>query len=197
MMNYKINDGLKENHKQRASQLFWQAFREKLQPVMKPEEKALEFFNLVIDSNHAISAISNDEALIGIAGFKTQTGSFMGGELKELCSVYGWFGGTWRGLVLSLLERPLKPKTLLMDGIFVSEVARGQGIGPKLLAAIKEKAKNLDCSTVRLDVIDTNPRARTLYERQGFVAGSTSNIGPLRHLFGFQKSTTMVFTLEK
>lgn len=195
-MNYKIVDGFKENHKERAAELFWEAFRAKLQYVMKPENKALEFFNLVIDSSHAISASSDDGTLIGIAGFKTQKGSFMGGELKELCSVYGWFGGTWRGLVLSLLERPLQSKTLLMDGIFVSEAARGQGVGTKLLAAIKEKAKSLDCSTVRLDVIDINPRARSLYERQGFVAGNTSNIGFLRHIFGFQKSTTMVFRLE-
>lgn len=195
-MNYKIVDGFKENHKERAAELFWEAFRAKLQYVMKPENKALEFFNLVIDSSHAISASSDDGTLIGIAGFKTQKGSFMGGELKELCSVYGWFGGTWRGLVLSLLERPLQSKTLLMDGIFVSKAVRGQGVGTKLLAAIKEKAKSLDCSTVRLDVIDINPRARSLYERQGFVAGNTSNIGFLRHIFGFQKSTTMVFRLE-
>ena len=83
-----------------------------------------------------------------------------------------------------------------MDGIFVSETARGQGVGTKLLNATKEKAISLGCSTVRLDVIDTNPRARSLYERQGFVAGNTNNIGFFSHIFGFQKSTTMVFQLK-
>ncbi len=120
----------------------------------------------------------------------------MGGDLKELCSVYGVFGGTWRGLLLSVLERPLKSGTLLMDGIFVSPVARGQGVGSKLLSAIKEKAASLGCKTVRLDVIDVNSRARSLYEREGFVAENTSDIGFFRHIFGFQKSTTMVFHLD-
>ncbi|MGB5216257.1 MAG: GNAT family N-acetyltransferase, partial [Anderseniella sp.] len=87
---------------------------------------------------------------------------------------------------------PLQSETLLMDGIFVSESARGGGVGSMLLSAIKEKAAACGCSKVRLDVIDTNPRARALYERQGFISQGTSDIGPLRHVFGFQKATTMV-----
>ena len=48
---------------------------------------------------------------------------------------------------------------------------------------------------VRLDVIDNNPRARTLYERRGFVAGDTQYLGPLKYLFGFSAATTMVRTV--
>ena len=45
---------------------------------------------------------------------------------------------------------------------------------------------------VRLDVIDSNWRARALYERQGFLATRTESLGLLRLLFGFSASTTMV-----
>ena len=61
-----------------------------------------------------------------------------------------------------------------------------------LLNAIKRKAREQGCTQVRLDVIDTNPRARLLYEREGFRAVAVRNLGPLRKLFGFRYATTMI-----
>lgn len=189
---FSIVDGFPADQRETVVCLFWSAFSQKLYPVMKPEEKALGFLSRVADPAHAISAMTPDGSVIGIAGFKTEKGAFIGGGLREICATYGMIGGFWRGLVLSVLERPLQPKTLLMDGIFVSEAARGQGVGSALLSSIKEKAIALGCSRVRLDVIDTNPRARELYERHGFVAESSSDMGSLHHVFGFRKATTMV-----
>lgn len=185
-------DGFPQSQRSAVARLFWAAFKDKLNPVMKPESKALQFIEMVADPAYAVCALAPDGALLGVAGFKTKSGGFIGGGLTELCAVYGFFGGIWRGLVLSLLERPLEPETLLMDGIFVEETARGMGIGTALLKAIKDKARACNCTKVRLDVIDINPRARALYERQGFQAGATSDIGVLQHIFGFQKSTTMI-----
>ena len=78
-------------------------------------------------------------------------------------------------------------------GICVSDHARGQGIGTKLLNAIKAQAHTRNLSQVRLDVINTNPHARALYERQGFTPGEIQHLGPLRHLFGFKSATTMIW----
>jgi hypothetical protein len=114
---FSIVDGFQTDQRDMAIRLFWEAFEGKLLPVMKPDAKALRFLDLVADPAHAISAISSDGTLIGGAGFKTKNGSFIGGGLKELCAAYGMIGGFWRGLVLSILERPLQPGTLLMDGI--------------------------------------------------------------------------------
>jgi hypothetical protein len=49
---------------------------------------------------------------------------------------------------------------------------------------------------VRLDVIQDNFRARALYERQGFHAVRTDQLGLLRFLFGFASSTVMVRPLD-
>lgn len=195
-MNFSVQSGIEEKHIPLAVDLFWQAFRGKLHPIMKPDEKALYFFNSIINPTYAICVVSDDGDLLGIAGFKTNEGAFMGGKLNDICKVYGWFGGVWRGLLLSIFEKQLKPKTFLMDGIFVSKKARGQGVGTRLLTAIKEKAESLDCETVRLDVIDKNPRAQALYEREGFVATSTEDISFLKHIFGFQKSTQMSYQIK-
>ena len=189
---FSVVDGFPPHQRDRVVRLFWEAFKGKLYPVMKPEPRALDFLSRVADPSHAISALSVDGEVIGVAGFKTAGGAFIGGGLRDMCAVYGMVGGTWRGLVLSLLERPLRPETLLMDGIFVSETARGRGIGSALLTAIKIKAVAVGCSRVRLDVIDVNPRAKELYERNGFITESVSDIGPLSRVFGFRKAAMMI-----
>lgn len=191
---FHLADGFPADQRDKVVGLFWSAFRQKLHPVMKPEDKALDFLTQIADPAFAISALTPDGEVIGVAGFKTEKGAFIGGGLREMCAAYGMVGGFWRGLVLSILERPLQSETLLMDGIFVDETARGQGVGSALLSAIKEKAGRLGCSRVRLDVIDTNPRARKLYERHGFVAENTTDMGPLHRIFGFRRVTTMVYS---
>ena len=45
---------------------------------------------------------------------------------------------------------------------------------------------------VRLGVVDTNPRARALYEREGFVAGRTLHLPGMQFLAGFGATTTMI-----
>jgi ribosomal protein S18 acetylase RimI-like enzyme len=93
--------------------------------------------------------------------------------------------------MLAMLERHGDDRTLLMDGIFVASHARGKGIGSILLRAIEEQAVVLQKDRVRLDVIDTNPRAKALYERFGYQADGGRRTGPLSYLFGFEAATTM------
>ncbi len=188
-----VRKGFEEAHRAVAAALFWQAFQRKLNHVMGPEAKALQFLRSVIDPDYAIAAVSAEGQLLGLAGFKTADGSLVGGSLRDLAQSYGYFSALWRAPLLSLLERKVSADTLLMDGIFVAEAARGGGIGARLLDAIKAEAEARGLAKVRLDVIDSNPRARALYERQGFVADGEEELGPLRHLFGFRRSTKMVW----
>ncbi len=191
-----ISPGFSDAERPLAARLYWQAFKGKLGPVMRPTDRALSFFETILDPTFALVARDETGALLGLAGFKTSEGALTGGSLDDLCRTYGWIGGTWRGIVLSVLERELAPDTLLMDGIFVSEAARGRGVGTALLSAIKDEARKRNLSLVRLDVIDTNPRARALYEREGFAPSGTEHTGPFRHIFGFKTSTTMHFRLS-
>lgn len=180
-----------------AVRLYWQAFGAKLGRVMAPEDKALGCLARVMDLRFGIGALGPKDRLMGLAGFKTTQGSLAGGGVQDLAAVYGRFGAFWRGALLSLLERPLDADTLLMDGIVVDAEARGQGLGTCLLDAIKSRAKADGNSCVRLDVIDSNPRARALYERQGFAATGTQSLGPFAPLFGFRSATTMTFRIAE
>lgn len=195
-MKITLSPGFTEAERAQAARLYWQAFSGKLGKLMRPDVKALAFLEDVLNPDFAISARDEAGQLLGLAGFKTADGALVGGELSDMQRHYGLWGGLWRGLLLTILERDLEPGILLMDGIFVDACARGQGVGTQLLRAILSEARTRDLSQVRLDVIDSNPRARALYKRMGFEAGRTEHIGPLRHLFGFSHATRMTHSLS-
>ncbi|GGH35210.1 Ribosomal protein S18 acetylase RimI [Cribrihabitans marinus] len=190
-----IAPGFAPDEGARAARLFWQAFSAKLGRVLAPEDKALRLIESVLDPEYALTARDDSGALLGLAGFKTAEGGLTGGGLRDMAAVYGWFGGTWRGLVLSLLERKVQPGVFQMDGILVDAAARGRGVGTALLEAVIAEARARDLAEVQLDVIDVNPRARALYERVGFRAIGEEELGPFRHVFGFARATKMSLAL--
>ncbi|NBD28759.1 MAG: GNAT family N-acetyltransferase [Alphaproteobacteria bacterium] len=184
--------GFADGERPRIAALYWGAFGDKLGRVMGPRRRALPFLQEVMDPAHAITMRGPSGQVLGLVGFKTYEGAFVGGDLADMARHYGWFGGAWRAWLLSLLEREVENHRFLMDGIIVAPEARGQGIGTALLEAIAQEAAGRGYSELRLDVIDSNPRARALYERQGFVPGGEHRLGPLRHVFGFRSATTMI-----
>jgi ribosomal protein S18 acetylase RimI-like enzyme len=186
-----IRPGIPDDQRATAIALYWQAFSGKLGKVMGPHQKALHFIDRVLGPDHAISAIAPDGTLLGIAGFKTSKGALVGGEWGDLWAVYG-VSAVWRAGLLTMLERDIENQRFLMDGLFVAPTARGQGVGTALLHALYSEAKSRGYREIRLDVIDSNTRARALYEREGFKETKTEHIGLLRHIFGFSTSTTMV-----
>ena len=187
-----IRSGFDAKDQKRAAELYWDAFGGKLGRVLGPRSKALAFFERVMRADHAISAYAEDGTLLGIAGFKTPKGALADGSFRDMRQVYGFFGASWRVALIALVSRDIDNKNFLMDGIFVSSKARGQGVGTQLLNAMRREAERRGYGSVRLDVIDTNPRAKALYLRNGFVEKGTQELGPLRHIFGFKNAARMV-----
>ncbi|MDP3195897.1 GNAT family N-acetyltransferase [Tabrizicola sp.] len=195
-MGVTIFRGLHSQLRPQAAQLYWEAFGGKLGRVLGPDERALRFFQRVIRGDLCFSAVGDGGELIGLAGYKTPTGSFAGGSWEDLTEVYGRIGGRWRGSVLWALGREVDNDRFLIDGICVGKAHRGKGVGSMLLAALYHEAAERGYGSVRLDVVQDNFRARALYERQGFRAVRTEELGMLRFLFGFASSTTMVRPLS-
>lgn len=188
----RIELGLPEPHRPEAAILYWQAFGGKLGRVLGPDPKALQFLRRVMRADHCLTAYDTSGRLVGLAGFKSDAGSFAGGSEADLRAVYGPIGGRWRAQVLRLLGNDMDTSRFLLDGLCVSDSVRGQGVGTLLLEAIVAEGRARGYSAVRLDVVDTNARARALYERRGFVVDRTEPIGPLRLIFGFNAAHTMV-----
>jgi ribosomal protein S18 acetylase RimI-like enzyme len=187
-----VSLGLPPSLRDQAAVIYWQAFGGKLGRVMGPDARAHAFLARVMRADHALVARDEAGALLGLAGFKTPQGSFAGGSWADMQAIYGLAGLAWRLPLLALLSREVDNDRFLLDGICVAPAARGLGVGSALMAAIEDEARARGYGYVRLDVINTNWRARALYERLGYIGIKTAPLGPLRHVFGFDAAVTMV-----
>lgn len=192
MTGFTISRGLPTSLKADAAALYWQAFGGKLGRVMGPDARALAFLQRVIRADHVYVALDDHGRLLGLAGFKTPDGAFAGGGWADMRAIYGVGGVLWRAPLLALLSREVDNDRFLLDGICVAPAARGLGVGSALMAAIENEARMRGYAYVRLDVIDSNWRARALYQRLGYAAVNTVPLGLLRHVFGFNAAVTMV-----
>ena len=186
-----VQRGLPGALRPQAARLYWLAFGGKLGLVMGPESRALRYLEATLRADHAFVALQGDR-LVGIAGFKTPSGSFAGGTLAEMRAAYGVIGAAWRSWLLSRLSQEVDNRRFLIDGICVAPDQRGRGIGSLLIEALCDEGLRRGYEEIRLEVIDTNWRARSLYARRGFAVVKSEPIGLLRWIFGFAAATTMV-----
>lgn len=191
-MTITVRQGFAAADRDLVVELYWQAFGSKLGRVLRPQARAEAFIRAVIRADHSFAAYDAQGHLLGVAGFKSPHGAFVGGHFADLVRHYGRLGAVWRAVFLMVLERDVENHRFLMDGLFVRPEARGQGVGSALLQAIFVEAQRRGYQEVRLDVINSNPRARALYERAGFRPVKTQHLGPLGWIFGFTAATSMV-----
>ena len=190
-----VSRGIALHLRERTAQLYDIAFGEKLAVAIPNIADRLSVLSKSMQPEFAIGAFAGAH-LVGLAGYSSAAGSLTGGiNYSGLLAELGWWKGNRAAIVLALYERKAKKGELLMDGIVVDPAYRGRGIGTQLFSDLIAFAKSEHYSTVRLDVIDTNPRARKLYERLGFVEQSTEHFEFLRWRLGFGSSTTMIYTL--
>lgn len=187
-----IRHGLPPGQRAAAARLYWQAFGAKLGRVMGPERKALAFIERVLCERHVISACDASGAVIGVIGYRTAQGSFVGGDRSDLVAVYGAAGALWRMACLSVLARDTEARALIVDGLAVAPEWRGAGIGAALIEALVVEAVTRGYRELRLDVVGENLRARALYERLGFAVARRRDSRMTRMFFEFQTAFVMI-----
>ncbi|MEW8663498.1 MAG: GNAT family N-acetyltransferase [Candidatus Thiodiazotropha sp.] len=180
-----------------AVTLYDEAFGQKLSVAIADDEKRRAVLSSCFVMEYAISALNKD-GLVGLAGLKTGKGSLTGcAGYKELINQLGFIQGNLAALLLSVYEREPKRGELVLDGISVRADYRGRGIGGMLLDKVKEYASENGFCSIRLDVIDVNPRAKVLYERKGFRVVKRERFPYLKKVLGFGGSETMIFNIEE
>lgn len=132
---------LPQGQEQAAAELYWQAFGEKLGKLLGPQERGIRFFADSLNHDACIAAMDQGQ-LLGVAAFKNGAHGFSKAGTTDLFRHYG-IGTLWRLIPLAMLERSAPDGILQMDGICVSQKARGRGIGTALLNALFERARRL------------------------------------------------------
>ncbi len=195
-MTIEIAEGLAPELRRAGVDLYDQAFAAKLS-VMIPDQGVRQSILMeAADASRCLTARSA-HGLLAICGFHHAGRSFTG-QLGAglLFRRLGILGGLRACIVGLMMIRKPEPGELLMDGIAVAPAARGQGIGGRLIAALTDFARKEGYERIRLDVIDTNPRARALYERCGFVETAKRETGAVTRSMGFSAVTTMHLKLH-
>ena len=147
----------------------------------RPEREA--FIGNRIRPERVIAAFDGDQLLGYLAVRLDGTGpfTFTGADFRRH---FGLVSGIGRGLALRVLERRERRDEIFIDGFLVSELARGGGIGGKLLAAGEAVGRQAGKRVFRVRVRADNPRAAVFYKRQGFVEEGPSEITWLARLAG-------------
>ncbi len=185
-----IGIGFGPEHREAAANLYWNAFGRKLDHAIGPRERGLGLIEQGLDPSRAVAAIQNRE-LVGLAGFNLEGKALTTIRARDIIKEFGLWSGIRRSAWASILHRKPGADQLLMDGIVVRADRRGHGIGTKMLFRLFDVALAHDKSVVRLDVVDTNPAARHLYEGLGFVQIKTEKVPFLSRVIGFSAATTM------
>ncbi|MEV0280563.1 GNAT family N-acetyltransferase [Streptomyces sp. NPDC050610] len=183
--------GVPEGAERQVAALYWEAFGRKLGGALGPPAKGRAFLAAHLHRDRGVTALDGAGRVVGVAGYQLAGRALMGGSARDVLSAYGPLRGVPRLALLALLARRPAEGELVMDGICVAAAHRGAGIGSLLLREIAAVAAENDCSRIRLDVVDVNPRAQALYERHGYRVTHTQQTPFLRSLMGFGAADTM------
>ena len=180
-----------------AIRLYFTALKEKLEPILGSDGRAIEALESNIATDKCLVAIC-DEKLVGIMGIQTDKGGFLNPSLKTMVRIYGILGGILRMGGLVILHHTTGNDELYVDGVAVAHEMRGKGIGSRLFDLLERIASKKRIRTISLEVIDTNPRAKALYEHLGFEVMKTQTLRPLSLFvkFPFSSSTLMAKKID-
>ena len=165
-MTTEIRFGLDARHKDEFVRLFCDTFPEIIVPVFGSVERCARLLERSLANDRILTAISGDR-LVGFAGLHYSRREWFDPSLSQLLGVMRWRTVRVVATGIILFKRP-KSDVLHLDTLVVHADVRGQGIGTQLVDAVVALAGAEGKRFVTLEVEDTNPRAKHLYERNGF-----------------------------
>lgn len=187
--NVNISIGLPPDSSATIAAMYLDIFSRKLHAVLG-HRVAFPMIAENISADRIIVALMGDE-IVGIAGLKYDGTGFFSPDRRGFIKCYGPLLGRVRAAIWASVQTIPRPHQLLLDGLGVQVEFRCQGIGTSLLKAVERRARELNKTEVILEVVDTNSRARSLYERFGYRTVITTRRWMFR-LAGFSAAHLML-----
>lgn len=186
---------LPEALQESAIEVFLDGFDRKIHHLMlKPRDRAQakRIYRDGADFSSGIYALRQGR-VVGLLGFHHGRQKFIHLNLSTLNREFGFFGGIARKLSGSVFKdlHPLGKDELRVQVIAVAKGVRGTGAGHRLMGALFALGRARRLARVRLEVVNTNPRAKKLYEELGFASCGVLPYGPIASGAGFSSQHKM------
>jgi ribosomal protein S18 acetylase RimI-like enzyme len=196
-----IRRGLPAYLRADAAALFEEAFGEKLRTALPNPQLQAAALERTLRPDHIVAALRQGE-LLGMVGLSAADGPYHGGVIAttevfgELRTLLGTIGAARAVVGLAMGQHRPENGELYVDGVAVAPAARGGGIGTRLLDEVATIAREDGFRWVRLDVVDTNPRAQQLYERLGYRVTKVQTFRYMRRFIGFGGMISMELAIR-
>ena len=162
-----VVEGIDDSGIEDALRLAHEAFAEKFRVGFRGADDLVRLFGDSVNTGHCFTAIA-DGRLLGILMFQTADREFFHLKPSAAFTRFSPVRALRIMLNLMLLTWAARPDEFIVDSLVVSPVARGLGIGTRLMARAEDKARAMGKGTMSLGVIGENAGAIRLYERIGF-----------------------------
>ena len=158
------------------------------------EEQAIDFLRYAFVkgkgefgyNDHKVAVDKN--TIVGLIGRRnsTQNLAYTLTAVKQIFGFYGIFKGLtviFRGLRFEAIVSPPPKGRVCLHNLGVTPDSRGKGYGQKMIEHFIANERKVSTTQVCLDVAATNPRAKSLYQRLGFVV-KEQKLGKLENKYG-------------
>jgi ribosomal protein S18 acetylase RimI-like enzyme len=190
-----IISGIPDAHRRAAAAIYFEAFRRKMLLLVRDPARGAAFVDTAIHPRRGLLALEGG-VCVGLAGLDYAGESFIAPRPEECVRVLGPVRGRLGCMAFRAIAGGHVGQDLRVECLAVAPDRRGGGVGTALLAAVYDLARREGFHAVRLEVVDTNPRARALYEREGFRCVAVERYPLLRPLCGFGSAAVMRRKLE-
>lgn len=176
-----------------VSSLVLSSLHEKLLPIVGAKSKALTFLNMSYFPTNCFF-IKENQSIVAFLAFKTNKGGFIRPSLRDFYSLFG-VSGIAKAFAFAMMEHKVNTREMYIEAIAVDSAYRGRGIGTNLIEHFFDYARNHSCKIVSLEVVDSNPKALSLYKKLGFVIKNINSMRLLKMFYPFKFDST--FFMEK
>ena len=180
----KILANLPDSFRASAVELFLDSLGEKIIPAMGKRGRAEALLAKALNGQACFLAVEGSR-LLGMIGLNTSQSLFVQAGLMDFVRNAGFFRSLWTLPILGAMEHASAADELYIEMIAVSPEARGKGVGRALMQEAEQRCRKLGKNRLTLQVVDTNPRAKKLYEEMGFRTIKTYSVQPWGRIVGW------------
>lgn len=191
----KLQWGVPEALRLTVATLIYDSFENQFQYTLGPRYKGVSFIADSLQSEYGLIAFQENE-FVGIGGAKTEKGELI--QIRFSRWLYTYHIRTLRSFFIGfpfLYERH-ESGVLTLASLSVKKAARGQGIGTQIIKEFIHYGSVNGFHTLKLEVVNSNPKAKMLYDRLGFTTRRYTSIPrPWSFFLGFTGVYEMVYPL--